>query len=189
MIINFYNIGSRVFHLLVSVFGFFLIVSIVFMFLHGCSVSKLTPIKTPEIKFNPTQNYDVKSLLSNIKKPEKMKVVFVNNNFREVDPEAATGVLILPKEYAKVAALLKICNTYKEVILEQENLVNIHIDTINSLKEFIKLEQSKSDTYKELWVNSENAYRQEKHDHKVDNIINKATTISIGAIMAILLII
>jgi energy-coupling factor transporter transmembrane protein EcfT len=174
---------------ILSALIFFIIIGVVSLFFYGCAPAKFSPIKTPEIKFNQTPHYDVEELLSNIQKPEKMKVLFINNDFKEVNPEDATNVIIIPKEYAKVAALLELCKTYKDIILEQENLVNIHIDTINSLKEFISLEQMKSNTYKELWVNAENAYIQEKYERKLDNVINKITTISIGTIMAILLVI
>jgi len=176
------------FKLNISGLGLMIIIVMMLSFFQGCAPTKFTPVKSPEIRFELTSKYNVEKLLSEIKKPEKMKVIFINKDFKKVPINEASYILVTPKEYTKVAALLKLCHTYKNIILEQEKLVNIQIDITNSLKEFIKLEYMKSEHYKELWTNAENQYLQERYDHKVDKVIYNGTILSIGTIMAILLI-
>ena len=155
-------------------------------FLASCAPAKFTPVEpfTPEFQKTPPYTLD----LDSIPKPEKIEPVYVDENFKEVTPDKAKFVLLVPKEYAKIAALLKLAKAYKEVAKEQEVLVNLHIDTINALKEYIKLEQYKTKAYLDLYANSENAYRQEVYYHKLDNAINKGTfaTIAIGVIVALI---
>jgi hypothetical protein len=67
-----------------------------------------------------------------------------------VNIDNASYIVLTPKEYGKINTLLKIATTYKKVALEQAELVNIHINTINSLKEFLELERKKSLQYREL---------------------------------------
>jgi len=67
--------------------------------------------------------------------------------------------------------------------------VNAKIEIINSLKEYVKLEQMKAKEYRDLWADSENAYRAEKHSNDINNIINKFVlgTITIGALVALII--
>lgn len=178
---------DMLFTFIVSGLAFMILGVFILSLLQGCAPAKFTPVKSPEIRFEPTSKYDVKQLLSEIQKPEKMKVIFINKDFKEVPIKDASYILVTPKEYTKVAALLKLCHTYKNIILEQEKLVNVQIDITNSLKEFIKLEYMKSEHYKELWTNAENQYLQERYDHKVDKVIYNGTILSIGAIAILLL--
>lgn len=142
------------------------------IFLVGCGPKLLeTDTFKPEpLDFNKTAEYTLD--LSSIQKPEMIKPLFVNENFEEVPVGEAKYVLLTPKEYAKVGALVKLAKTYKEIAIEESNLINIHIDTINSLKEFVALERMKSDQYRQLWINSENMYRQERYEHQKSNMIN-----------------
>lgn len=138
------------------------------------------------VKFDKTEHYNID--LSTIPKPNMIKPIFVDKDFKETSLDNAEYVLLVPKEYNKIAALLKLCKMYKNIIKEQEVLINTDIDTINALKEYIALEQAKSEEYKELWANSEEAYQKERFYHKVDNAINRGTflTIIIGVIIAII---
>ena len=141
-----------------------------------------------KVEYKPTPPYNID--LTRIPKPEKLKPLFMNKDFKEVDDmERAVYVVLVPKEYAKIAALLKLTKTYKGIIGEQEKLINTHIEIINSLKEYLALEQAKTEEYRNLWVDSENAYRQERYNHKIENAINKGLlgAISIGSIIAVIL--
>jgi len=164
--------------------GVFFLVAL--FFLSSCAPAKFTPVEPFNPEFDKTPSYSLD--LDSITKPEKIQPVYVNDEFKEVPPDQAKFVLLVPKEYAKVAALLKLAKAYKEIAKEQEVLVNIHIDTINALKEYIKLEQYKTKAYLEMYANSENAYRQEAYYHRLDNALNKATfaTIAIGVIIALI---
>jgi len=161
---------------------FLLIVSLV-----GCAPAVFVPRELPQVKFEPTPTYSID--LSKIPKPDKLKPIFMDVNFKEVSADEASYVVLVPSEYAKIAALLKLCKTYKDIVKEQELLVNAHVQIINSLKEYLALERLKMEEYRILWADSENAYRQERYYHKMDNAVNKGamSLISLGAIIGIIL--
>lgn len=159
----------------INILLFLLMIVGILLFLlmtEGCAPAKFVPRKSVEVRFEPTPRYVVD--LSTIPKPDKIKPIFVDKEFQEVNVGQAAFVLLVPKEYAKVAALLKLCRAYKEVIKEQAVLVNAQIAINNALKEYIALEKVKSEEYKNLWADSENAYRQERYLHTLDNKLNKA---------------
>lgn len=142
---------------------------IFFIFITGCA--SFEPAKLPEIKFDETPKYEVD--ISSIKKPEKINPIFVDSGFNEVLPNEADYVVLLPKEYAKVSALLKMLIAYKDIIYEQEHLVNIQIDINNSLKEYLELENNKAKIYRDLWADSENMYRETKRMGTINSIFYK----------------
>jgi hypothetical protein len=118
------------------------------LFFVGCAPKHFEPFQPPEIKFEKTTEYKLD--LSPIKKPDKINPIYLDDRFKEVPIEQAKFILLSPQEYAKIGALLEIAITYKKVALEQETLVNLHINTINALKEFLELERQKSLQYREL---------------------------------------
>ena len=169
------------------------IISLIFIFLVGCAPETFM-VKTdyPEIHFDRTPTYNIQNELNKIPKPDKIQKIYVKVNGNDITivqtAEEANYILLAPKEYAKVGALVKLAKTYKKVAIEQETLINTYIDTINGLKELIELERQKASSYRELYVDSENAYRQEKHQHKVDNFVNKTGMylITVGSISMLL---
>ena len=142
--------------------GRYLIIFFLFIFSIGCAPPNFNPKKIDNIKFEKSLHYETD--ISGIIKPEKLNVIYINNDFKEVPIKEATQILLSNKEYNKIPALLRVCKTYKDIIYEQEKLINIKVDEINSYKEFIKLEQMKKDGYFELWTISENSYRQERYN-------------------------
>jgi len=154
----------------------------------GCAPAPFIAKEPFQVKFDPTLKYEVD--LSGIIQPDKPVKIWVDENFNVVaDAKDAKYLLLTQKEYAKYVVQLQIKETYKEIIIQQEILINTYIDQINSLKEYIALEQAKSKAYRDLWVDSENAYRQERYDHKMSNLINKGVTgaISLGALILLIL--
>ena len=150
------------------------IILLLFIFIIcSCSPAQYQPIQPMSIEFKPTSEYDVD--LSKIPKPKKLEPIFVNALFERVPKEEAKYVLLVPKEYGKIAGLLKLTKTYKNIILEQENLVNAHIDILNSMKQYNALEQKKTKQYRDLWVDSENSYRQERHRSEMRDMLFKGT--------------
>jgi hypothetical protein len=139
------------------------------------------------VTFDPTAPYELDT--SKIPKPEVLKPIFVDENFKEVPIDQAKFIILSTEEYAKIAALLKYAKAYKDISKEQEHLINIYIEMINSLKELVALEQAKAAKYREMWADSENAYRQERYAHRLDNAVNKGILglISIGSIVALIL--
>lgn len=154
----------------------------------GCAPKFIPPdVKPLEIKFDPTPKYNID--LSTIPKPEKPVKIWVDENFQVTDEKNAKYLILAPQEYAKYIAQLQIKETYKEIIGKQEILINTYIDQINALKELLAMENAKAMYYRELWINAENAYQQEKFDHQVSNTINRVITgvITVGAIVVCIL--
>lgn len=166
---------------------------VLLIFLTSCAPAPFKPYIPPDIKYDKLDYYDVQEILAAISKPDRLEPIYVQflteNQIEEVSKDKATHILLMPKEYAKVGGLVKLAKTYKTVAIEQEILVNTYIDQINALREMLELERQKVLLYRELWVNSENAYRQEKADHDRDNLVNRAgmIVITIGAIVAVAL--
>lgn len=170
-----------------------LILSFIFTVV-SCGPKPLDPWKPPELKFEQTDPYSIKEELDKIPKPEPIVRIYAkkisDDSFQVVtSSEQADFIILAPREYAKIGAVVKLAKTYKELVLDQEQLVNTYITQINALKELIALEQKKSQMYRELWISSENAYRQEVRDHKVDNAINRTGIygVTIGSIVIMLL--
>lgn len=152
----------------------------------GCAPKAFVPFEPPQIQFEKTQEYKLD--LSSIKKPEKISPIFVDDNFKEVSVDEAKFVLLSPSEYAKVGAIVQMAVTYKQISTEQETLINLHINTINALKEYLEMERQKSLQYRELWVNAENNYRYEKWEHDKSSFFYQTGlyVISFGSLLALL---
>jgi len=156
----------------------------ILIFMIGCAPAPFIPRKPPDIKFEKTVLYVLD--LSKIPKPDKLKPIWMDSKFNQVDsPDKASFVVLSPQEYAKVGAIVKLAKNYKSIAKEQETLINIYIDQINALKEYVALEKAKSEEYRNLWIDSENKYRQEVYSHKMDNILYKGVfgIISVGALV------
>jgi hypothetical protein len=173
----------------------FIILLIIGVFLVSCAPAPIKPFKPEPIKFDETPPYSIQEDLDKIPKPQPLKrmyVKMVTDTTYEivVNKDEATHIMLAPNEYAKVGAVVKLAKTYKGLVLDQETLVNTYIDQINALKELYAMEQRKSEVYRELWISSENAYRQEQWEHKWDNRIHKTALygITIGSIVVMLLL-
>jgi hypothetical protein len=150
----------------------------------GCAPKQFNPTKPDTVTFEKNDPYVLD--LSNTVKPEKMKSIFVNSNFEEVPPENAKYVLLTPEEYSKIPALLRLCKEYKDIAEKQAELVNNEVSKGNDLKEYLVLEQKKRDCYFELWVLSENAYRQERYYHDMDKFYNYVLIVGVVVLAALL---
>lgn len=152
----------------------------------ACAPKAIIPRQLPKLDIEKIPYYKVD--FSMIPKPAKIKPIYIDDNFNQVSLEDATSVLLIPVEYAKISALLKLAKAYKETAKNQEAIINSNIDTINLLKEYVNLERVKAQEYVNMWADAETAYRREQYYHKVDNVINKGTfaTLAIGIIIAII---
>ena len=172
-----------------------LLLILIGLFLMSCAPAPYKPFKPEVITFEKTAPYSIQEDLEKIPKPEAPKRLYVkkiNDTTYEVvaDKKLATHIMLAPKEYAKIGALVKLTKTYKGLVLDEETLINTYIDQINALKELYAMEQRKAEVYRELYINSENAYRQEKYEHDWDNRIHKTGLygITIGSIIVFLLL-
>lgn len=156
-----------------------------FLFLlTSCAPAQIKPAEMFQPEFQKTPPYEANL---DLPKPDKIVPIFVDDTFQETTIDKAKFVVLAPKEYAKVAALLKLAKNYKAIAKEQEVLINVNIGIINALKEYVALEQAKARAYQESAVYWQNTYNQEAHYHRIDNAINKGTfaTIAIGVIVAL----
>lgn len=165
---------------------------ILVLFIVSCAPSKVvyTPVEPSKVSKIP--KYSITEQLELIPKPTAPKKEYVqrrNNELVLSDEESSTHVMFSWEEVKKINALKDLAINYKKLILEQENVVNSYIEQFNAVTELYKLEVEKSNTYQSMWVESENAYRQEVYLHKWDNGINRVGmyTITIGSIVVLLL--
>lgn len=157
-----------------------------------CAPAKFEPFKPPMIELPPTDNYSIKETIENLPKPESLKIIWLKKEgdiYVVTERAEGTHVLLAQSEYAKVGVLLKRAIALKDIALEQEILINTYIDQLNEVKSIFTLEQQKSIDYRRLWIESENAYRQEAAQHKLDNTINRGAMyfITVGSIVVLLL--
>lgn len=162
-----------------------IIILFLVLFCVGCGPKHFEPFQPPEIKFQETPEYKLD--LSSIKKPEKIQPMYLDDNFKQVSIDKAKFILLTPQEYAKVGAIVEMAVTYKKIAEGQETLINLHINTINTLKEYMELERKKSLQYRELWVNAENNYRYEKWEHSKTKFFYQTGlyAISFGSLIAL----
>jgi len=150
------------------------------IFLMGCVTFK--PFERPHHTFEPTKPYKV---AVDFKKPGVPKMILLDKNFNIIPEDDTTTpvkyIAIPNEEMAKIKALNKLYNAQEDIIKDQADLVNSHIDTINGLKELLGLKEWEIKKYEELWVNSENAYLKEKAYHTWDNFVNRTLIIILGA--------
>ncbi len=164
---------------------FFTALTLLLFLLTSCAPAQLKPMQQFNPQFDKTPPYEV-SL--DLPKPDKIVPIYLDENFQKTTVDKAKFVLLAPREYAKVGALVKLAKNYKAIAKEQQVLVNVHIDTINALKEYVELERAKSIAWQELAVHYQNAYNMEAYYHKLDNAIHKGmfAVITIGAIIALI---
>ena len=153
----------------------------------GCSPPKFIPKEPPIVQFERTPYY--KADLTTIIQPEKPVYLWTDENFKPTSINDAKYLVLTKKEFAKFVAQLQIKKTYAEIIGKQEILINTNIDIINSLKEYLKLEEMKAKEYRDLWADSENAYLREKYYSEWNNVLMKGFLgfISIGALVALII--
>ena len=111
-----------------------------------------------------------------------------NKTFIVVDNyEDADHILFSESDYSKVGAVVRLAVTYKEITKEQVVLINTYIDQINALKELSSIERKKTQSYAEMWYNSEEAFRSERRSHRIDNTVNKGMWLgTVGAFSVLL---
>jgi hypothetical protein len=156
-----------------------------FLCLSSCAPKPFTPFIPPKVEFTPTAPY-VFDITKELSKPDAPKQILLDENFKPtVDKDKAKFIGYDVTEHNKIVALVKLFNAQREIINEHTVLINVHIATINQLKELVELKDAAMREYISLWTNAENAYREEKHQHNMDNLVNKSLMyiITVGSII------
>ena len=144
----------------------------VFFMLVACAPKEFTPYTPEKLVFEKTQFYELE--LAKLGDIPDINPIYVDENFKEVELSKAKYAVLIPEEYKKVAIMKKAALASRKVAFEQAKLINTNVEIINGLKEYAMLERQKTQAYRELWVNSENNYRQEAYNRKMDDLQNKA---------------
>jgi len=155
------------------------------LFLVSCAPTQFVPREMKVHKFEPRPSYEQ---TTEIILPDKPPVkILLDKNFKvTTNLKVVKYIAFTPGEYKKVQAYISAGKAYKRVSEEQVKLINAEINISNNKNEYIILVKLASEEYKQLWADSENSYRQEQYQHKVDNIFHK-TIIGIMGIGAIII--
>jgi hypothetical protein len=173
---------------------YIIVLFIITSLLYGCStkpapcIDYLVPFSNSTLE--KEKPFSIQGELDKLNKPEKPEPIYLNidstnNSIKITNPNDATHVAYSDLEYNKIVKILILTNKYKEIIKLEQDLINIKIDQINSLKELLILEQQKSRLYYHLYETYYTLYHEEMSSHKMDNLVNKAGLylISIGSII------
>lgn len=156
--------------------------------LSSCAPRQVAPMNLTEVKFEKTPKLELN--LDDIPDPGKPNMVYISEDGKVVDdPSKAKYVAFTKEEFAKVVANLKLKNTYKELYITNVELANQYIDTLNHLKDLVEKDQQLIQLLNERQAYFENQYRQEAHDHRVNNIYHRSVIglMGIGAVIIAIL--
>lgn len=159
----------------------------ILLMLISCAPKQFNPYAPEDLVFERTEFYELD--LSKLGEVPTISPIYVDENFKEVPLKEAKYAVLIPEEYKKVSIMKKALLANRKVAFEQAKLINTNIEIVNSLKEYAELERAKAKAYRELWVNSENNYRQEQFNRKMDDLQNKATwgVVILGTLVVIAL--
>lgn len=150
---------------------------IMVMFSISCASTK--PFEAPKLepaKFEPTEKYKLDlTPLENAKPTPPVPVYAVMDEKKQTititnDPKNANSVVFTTAEYAKVGSVIKIAATYKEVAIQEEALINLRIDEINSLKQLVAIKDAQIAVYRDMYMESMKLYNEERRQHHRDNV-------------------
>ena len=148
--------------------------------LFGCATT--APIDKPlaPLVFQKEEVYVLDT--SKIVEPDPPVFVMLVKNpdgsYRSTKPgETATFIAVTSDDIKKIDAMIEVKKAYKAISREEESLINIERDKLNALKEMICIERQSREAERVLRLDAEKAYRAERKDHRLDNIVNRGTLI------------
>jgi len=149
----------------------------------GCAPKQFEPYEPPKIEFEETEQYSPD--FSELKKPDKPDFIYLDSDFEQVDsPNKAKYAALANNDLKKILTLSKLYDAQLNIINDQTDLVNIHVDQINALKELVKMKEYQMEQYISLYATAQNRYLQEQYDHRLSNLKKDVTMyiMTIGAI-------
>lgn len=161
----------------------------IFSFTFGCAPEAYKPYVPPKVEFEKTEKYVLD--LSALQKPDKPNYVALDKDLQPItadNPGEAKYLAFTRDEFKKIMALSALHNSQQELLKDHEALVNVYISEINALKELVALREQIILQYVELYGMSENAYRQERYEHKWDNAENKIIQVLMMAGIVLLML-
>lgn len=166
-----------------------LVIFIGYAVLNGCAPAPYKPFTPPKVEFEKTPAYVLD--LSSLKKPDKPNYVMLDAGMRPItseNPGEAKYLAFSKSEFKKIMALSAAYNDQREMLESHGDLVNVYISEINALKELLAVREQIINQYIELYTMSENAYRQERYEHKWDNAESKIVQILMAAGLVLLML-
>ena len=150
------------------------------LILCGCNtVSEIDKPLAP-IVFEKEEPYalDTSKLIESDPPSMMLMIQDSSGNIRPTrEGETATYVVMSYDDSKKIAALVDIKNGYKNVSKEQAALINIERNKLASIKEMMEIERQNRQNERQLRVDVEKAYKDERKDHKWDNIVNRGSMV------------
>lgn len=162
-----------------------IIFSTMFLFISSCSSNtNIRQIDIPEASFEKTERF---KLQGHIEKPGKPELIQLDSNFNiTYDNNDTKYFAFVKNEFAKIVVLSNAFDSQKDIIDSLEDLVNVKIDQINSLKELITTNENLSKHIAVLYVNEQEMRQLEQNNYKFQKLMDRIfMIIQGGAIIAL----
>lgn len=144
-------------------------------FINGCAPKQPVPISFPKSNFEITKQYSLDELPA---KPDKPIYILLDINLNPIENiEDAEYFAFSNEEFKKIIELSEGFNLRDKIIKDQVVLVNLHINTINQLKELIHTQEVTLDYISKLYSNEQYQRQLEKYDSKWSDIQQKVLLI------------
>ena len=148
--------------------------------LSNCATTDPIDMSLSSLVFNKENVYVLDT--SQLKETEPPNFIFLVQDSSGNYKEASLGenpdlVALEQSELVKIDSLVTLKNAYKDIAKGQGHLINIEREKINAVKEMMVLERESRQIERNLRLDAERSYRLERRDHKIDNIISRATLI------------
>lgn len=148
----------------------------------GCSTTNYKTYEPPSIEFKKFEkmNLDMDSFvkipppeIALAKVDENGKIVFLD----ETSESEATHVVMPASDLSKIEALIDRNSTYKTIIEKTTDVADYQTDMINRYLEYLSMEREMTRQYHFMWKDTRDAYIKERRDHRIDNLLNRATLV------------
>lgn len=157
--------------------GIFVLLALIAIYISGCTTNdtleKYEPLKISE--FEEIEDYKVdltkldelsEDVLTNMVESQLyVKVNEIDGTLElTFDEDESNAVLLYSEDWAKIADLAEVTESYRSVVLAQEELINTKNETIRSLQQLVLLQQEGKQIYRDNFLMANTLYIQE---HKI----------------------
>lgn len=150
-----------------------LLISLLLLVCVGCASAPISPpldiTLSPQPDAHPTYTLD----LDRLSLPSKPKPVYLNDKYLPVQRENAVYAAYSGPELAKMAAYIKLAKKEREIIEGQIELINTHIEQRNNWQTVANLKADQAQEFYNLYREALGQYQAEKHEHRMDNLLNR----------------
>jgi hypothetical protein len=160
-----------------------LLISFLVLFV-GCATIPEIDKPIQELSFEPEEEYVLD--VSDVPQIDPPDFVFLRQDEYgkliifdpDEEPEFEAVAVAFPVDQLnRIEAMLTLKDMYKDISREQEALINIDRQRLQAYKEYLMIERQSRILERELRLAAEDAYRKERRDHRIDNIIHRTTLV------------